>query len=118
MQYVEFIKQGNDLLVKLLPAGRELITEAQADEKNTDADDFMAELFEHQLCNGWLPVPPEDIGALTSAPLFSDEFEMDEDGKLKNVGKVYWFPNYAVESPVATLFEKGEVVFTGAEGTD
>ena len=48
-------------------------------------------------------IDPADIGALTSAPIIG-------------IGeRVFWFPNYQIESCVETLVEKGEVRFIEAE---
>ena len=115
MQYVTFTKENGNLVVTLTPEGKQEIAEAIADEKNIGSDDFMLNLFEHPLCNGWSEIRPEDIGALTSSPIFSDEATFDDDGNLKSVGRVYWFPNYQIESPVETLNEYGRVIFTGEE---
>jgi hypothetical protein len=100
---VKFIKNENNLVIKLLPEGKTLIQNCKRAGVNIDSDTFFEDLVEWQLCNGWEKLRPEDIGALTDAPIFS---ESGED-------KVYWFPNYQIESPVQILLEKGEVTFTG-----
>lgn len=64
--------------------------------------------------NGWDPVAPEWIGALTSAPIISDGATCDDDGTWTVEGRVWWFPNYTVESPYETLCRKGRVEFTFA----
>jgi hypothetical protein len=60
-------------------------------------------------------VPPEDVGALTSAPILSDSAQRDDDGKLTAIGNVWWFPEYAVTSELEELMEKGFVEFTLGE---
>ena len=35
---------------------------------------------------------PEDIGALTDAPILSDDIEYDDEGEVVRVGAVYWYP--------------------------
>lgn len=65
--------------------------------------------------NGWYVVAPEMIGALTEAPIVSDDVSFDDDGKIDHIGRVWWFPNYMVECPVETLAEKGSVIFTLAK---
>jgi hypothetical protein len=62
--------------------------------------------------NGWECVAPETIGALTDAPIVSDDVGYDDDGTINHVGRVWWFPNYMVENPVETLATTGRVVFT------
>lgn len=64
--------------------------------------------------NGWTSVEPEWIGALTDAPIVTDDFTLDDAGKYEVNGRVWWFPNYMMEDPVETLLEKGAVVFTCA----
>jgi hypothetical protein len=110
---VEFRKINGNLVITLTPAGREEIATAEADGENIDSDFYMGQLFDHPFCNGWEVIQPEEIAALTSAPIFSDEAERDEQGKLLAVRRVYWFPNYQIESPIQTLKEKGVVIFTG-----
>jgi hypothetical protein len=41
-------------------------------------------------------VPPEDIGALTATPVLSDEIVRDEEGKVVEAGRVFWYPDYAL----------------------
>jgi hypothetical protein len=57
---------------------------------------------------------PEEVGALTDAPIIGYGVERDDRGDFTGAEWVYWFPNYAIESPWETLAETGEVVFTGA----
>ena len=75
------------------------------------------ELIEYQLCNGWDRVPAEAIGALTSCDLIiSDDVEWDEDREeVLRLGRIYWHPNYMVESPVESLQQKGKFILTGVE---
>ena len=115
MRYVEFRKKNVNLAITLTPAGRDFIAEAVAEGKNICSDAFMDDLFEHPLCNGWNRVKPEELAALTSSPIVTDDFQRDNHGKLVKVGRVYWFPNYQIESPVETLRDAGEVEFTGVD---
>lgn len=66
--------------------------------------------FEYPLCNGLSEIPPEDIGALTSSLMFSEDSK-DDDGNYPDAMVVYWFPNYQVEDPLATLAHTGSVTF-------
>lgn len=70
-------------------------------------------LLEDHLGNGWKMVAPEEIGALTSSPILSDEVERDEEGELADVGRVYWFPEYQVCDEIEELRTKLVVVFRG-----
>ena len=79
--------------------------------------DMLSLLFEE---TGWsgngelYEVAPEDIGALTSAPIITDELNIEDDGARKVLGEVWWYPNYMVSSWVEVLRETGEVIFTHA----
>jgi len=61
--------------------------------------------------NGLEMVAPEDIGALTSAPIFSDDFGRADSGEVAHCGRVFWFPDYMVRDPWEELKNKGRVVF-------
>lgn len=110
---ITFTTEDGDLAIVLTPEGQEEIGRAIAQGQNIDSEQFMCDLFEHPLCNGWEWIRPEEIAALTDAPIVSDRTERDEDGTLVKIGRVYWFPSYQIESPVQTLYDAGRVIFTG-----
>ena len=80
-------------------------------EAELDADSKLGEVIEWQPGNGWSWVRPEEIGALTDAPILSDDIEYDDEGEVVRVGVVYWFPQYDVADPVAQLLASGSVEF-------
>lgn len=55
------------------------------------------------LGNGWRPVPPEEIGALTEAPILEDP-----DGCL------FWFPGYMLRNFLEELAAGRSVFFVSA----
>ena len=62
--------------------------------------------------NGGLhPIAPEDIGALTDAPMFCDEYILKDDGTIENVGNVFWYPYYECRHFGDVLLVRGEVIF-------
>jgi hypothetical protein len=71
-----------------------------------DSDDSMYEFFETLIANNsfeW--ISPEEINALTDAPILGFK---DENG---NITDVYWFPDYAVISPLQELLTDGKIIF-------
>lgn len=113
-RYVELIEVPSGLRIKLNDTGRTELLE----QRNEESDGWkkgtlctLQDLLEDWLGNGWSFVAPQDIGALTDAPILSPDVEQDDHGNVVKVGKVYWFPNYAVECELNTLLEKGEVFF-------
>jgi hypothetical protein len=70
-------------------------------------------LLEDHLCSGWEMVPPEDIGALTAAPILSDEIVRDEDGRVTEAGRVFWYPDYAVRDEIEEIRRDLVLVFQG-----
>lgn len=105
---VELEKVGDNLRVVLTAEGRQEIGDL------IGRPDAMHELMEWHLCNGWDSLMPDEIGALTGCPyIYSDQCERRDDRSVLFLGWVYWFDRYAVEDPVATLAEKGEVLLTG-----
>ena len=83
----------------------------KADFLSKPSNDAIFDLLEDWLDSGWEIVPPEDIGALTSAPILTDEIERDDHGQVTSIGRVWWFERYAIEDPVETLLTTGKVVF-------
>jgi len=72
-------------------------------------------LLEDHLCSGWEMVPPEDLGALTSAPILSDEISRDEEGRITEAGRVYWYPEYQVCDEIEEIRANLVLVFQGVE---
>lgn len=69
------------------------------------------ELMEGYIGNGWSMADGDSLGHMTSAPMITDDMSVEDDGDVVVYGSLWWFPNYAVENPVATLRDRGEVIF-------
>ena len=113
-KYTEFdIQPNGNLRITLLKEAREDVQEIRT--MNITADNKFAEAIEYQLSNGWTWVSPEDIGALTEAPILTDNIETDDQGKVMHLGVTYWYPQYEVLDPLEQLLLNGFVEFTQAE---
>jgi hypothetical protein len=76
-------------------------------------------VLEWHLSNSeWTFARPEDIGALTSAPVLSDEVEQDEHGTVTRVGRVFWWAQYEVKDAVETLLRDGQILLTRGDVSD
>jgi len=110
---------------EILPNGNLKITSTKEDrpyledmlDTCTDTDHgFMAELLEY---TGWASngrlhqVAAESIGALTDAPILTDEMDFSDEAFVPT-GRIWWFPDYAVVSFAQELIRKGEVAFAAA----
>ena len=114
MQYATFTKMSDRLRISLTSEGREELQDRLAAGIEIDNDITLYDVLEHQLCNGWEWIRPEELGALTAAPILSDDCERDEDGLLTHVDVVYWYEPYQVRSPVGELVVNGHVDFQRA----
>lgn len=56
-------------------------------------------------------ISPEHIGALTEAPMLSDDVEHDDEGNVHVRGKVWYFPDYMVVDFAQKLLDEGRVTF-------
>lgn len=89
---------------------------------------ILSDLLEDQIANSDLEmlsdVDAADIGALTSSPLLAYGVQRAEkykpananesevlEGQILKLDRVYWFPNYQVESELETLLRAGKVEF-------
>lgn len=90
------------------------------DIKDTCQGDDIASLVELLEAYQWrgngnlYDVFPDDVGALTDAPMLSNEVDFCEDGEIIVVGIVWWYPDYAVSNWLDVLIKNGNVVFTKA----
>lgn len=107
------ISPSGNLIIALTDAGKQWLAENEADYEN-DEELFIA-LNEDQLCNGFHLVNPDDIKALTSSLLISDEFIDEETTSEQHQHITVWYYDYyAVYSYVQDLKEQGYVVWNRA----
>jgi len=79
-------------------------------------DAALAELLEYQTANGFEWIQPEEIGALTDAPIIAWGAVRDDSGKLIDPGAVYWFESYQVTDAIKNLKGgRGLVFLRGGE---
>jgi hypothetical protein len=114
--YVDLRKMDNgNLQIALTKSGRANFSAIREERDRSGIHAALCALFEDHLCNGWEIVSPEDIGALTAAPILSDEIVRDEDGRVIETGSVYWYPDYAVHDEIEELRRNLVLVFQGVE---
>ena len=56
-------------------------------------------------------ISPENIGALTEAPMLSDDVEHDDTGSVNVRGKVWYYPHYMLFDFAQALLDDGRVTF-------
>lgn len=113
--YVDLEKTPDATLkISLTDEGRHAIDEFERIRAELGIDAAVREILEDHLCGVWEEVFPEEIGALTSAMLLSDDVERDDEGQVTRIGRVYWNANYAVMDEIRELRERSYVVFDGA----
>ncbi|MFY2597413.1 hypothetical protein ACOTHJ_15385 [Achromobacter xylosoxidans] len=110
--------EANGALTFVLETGdrddiENLIDQAERCANNIDHSVLSSMLdFYGYIGNGVLrPIQASSVGALTDAPMFSDDVDIEDDGKEKVRGRVWWFPDYAVKSFAHDLMDKGSVTF-------
>lgn len=113
-------KIENDTLV--ITCDAETQKELQELGEAIQQDKYMFDCFEHIICNGLSWVRPEDIGALTSAPILSEgTFGLighwgGKDRYEKSDAPVFYYESYALKSPLVDLRDKGVVIFHEVAG--
>ena len=111
MSYVTLTKTGRALRLTLTPEGRDELQARVDDGQSVDTDLTLCDLLEEHLCNGWEWIRPEEVMALTAAPILSDECSREDHGAITEIGVVYWHERYQVESAAAELLTTGHVDF-------
>ena len=114
--YLTFtIPEGGGLTMTPTPEGIEWARELREkrEAREISCDGAICEMIEDALGNGWAMIPPEACGALTDAPVVSQDFNMDDGGTWVPVDAttvVFAHMNYAVEDPIETWAE-GQPVY-------
>lgn len=102
---MEFIVTDKGLKIVIVSDGAKAVLKEYHDDETIDTDSSMYEMFDDILANceyEW--ILPEDIGALTSAPILGIRDENDK------VIEAYGFMDYAIESLLGQLFKHGEAL--------
>jgi len=73
------------------------------------------EALEYHLANGWDIIYPEEVAALTSGLLLSDDSERDDQGNLTYLGRVYWDSQYQVQDALEELQAGRTVTFVAGK---
>jgi hypothetical protein len=108
--------ENGDLEMTLTPDGREEV-EARLDEIGSDR--LMYDLFEYHIGNGWDWIRPEEVSALTSAPILAWDVRRSDMGDLlpeETLDNLWWFPGYMIRGPVWYAYYEGKAIWTRARG--
>ena len=69
--------------------------------------DTILEFTEHYWTNGWGVHSADELGNLSEAPLFAEESTIEDDGSIVLGERVWYHPNYQIESLVDTVLQNG-----------
>jgi hypothetical protein len=71
---------------------------------------MLCDLLEEPLCNGWQWILPEWIGALTDAPIISNDAEINDEGDLVWIDNVWGYMDYMVFDPIEELVKHNYII--------
>lgn len=99
-------------------SGKEFLSEIVDSDKNWALK--WADFTEDFVGNGVFDtVAPEEVGALTDAPILTDEKRVEDNGDVSFVGKLWWYPSYETTDPLEQLLTDKVVIFSkGSENVD
>ena len=113
--YVDLQKASKGTLkISLTDDGRHALGRFEQIRDQHGIDAAIRGLLEGHLCSGWEEILPEEIGALTSAMLLSDDVQRDDDGRITRIGRIYFNPSYQVMDEIRELRERSCVVLDSA----
>ena len=107
------ITKNKNLAIIMDHGDQELVKDLLERHGGND-DAFLYDLLD---TTGWLgnaklfPVHPVDIGALTCAPIVADDVIYDDDGTVRVIGNVYWYPQYEWRHFGEQLLKHEHVIF-------
>lgn len=110
---IRTIDIGDALQLKLGNAGRAELADALRDgywKAESLVAEWLHEAFEF--------IRPEEIGALTDAPILCDcdglDYPDTGDRETRDDARIFWFPDYMIRDPWAELARRGRVEFRRA----
>jgi hypothetical protein len=111
-RYLNLKQQGYNLLLVPTAEGRR---EARRLLGTVSSDRALVDLLEDHLGNGWDILAPEEIGALTEAPIIaeSDEIFRNDRNEVVLAGKIYYFDKYAILDEIEEFAKGKSVMFSG-----
>src|SRR5947209_4430378 len=115
MGLITLQKHNEKLRISLTAEGRDELQSRLDRGESIDNDTTFYDLLEEHFSGEWDWVQPDEIGALTAAPILSDDCTRDGSGILTHVGTVYWYESSPVSSPVRELFDNSHVDFQRAD---
>ena len=107
--------ENGDLEVTITPEGYILARDLQNEGRQSD-DAILGDLLEYDLCNGWGFFTADQLGALSTAPVLCEGWDVDREGLPEVVDEHWWyFEPYQVRSVVDDLLRHGKAIFTKGE---
>jgi hypothetical protein len=105
---MEFVTDNKGLTLKPTEEELEILRMVQAEGTDLNTDNAMFDFFEGILANcEWEWISPEEIGALTDAPILGYR-DCEEE-----VVRAFGFMDYAIDSLLNRLLEAGEAHLIG-----
>lgn len=104
--------------LKLTAGNEERARIKELAERGMDDVSILCDGTEHYWTNGGFH--PFDASAanpfvgLTSAPCIAEDMSCDDDGKWEVIGRLWYFGNYMLRSPIEELKNRGRVIFQAA----
>ncbi len=119
MSLLEFRKQpnGNVRIQLVRGKGNKQELRELVDDDTRGINRKLLEALEYEFCNSsWETVEPEEVGALYSGLIFTDDCDRnDRTNDIERIGRIYYNPNYAVQDELAVILENGYVEYEGME---
>jgi hypothetical protein len=112
-RYINLRQQGYNL--RLVPTKEGRREARHLMNRGVGSDRALIELLEDHLGNGWDILAPEEIGALTEAPIVaeSDEIFRNDRNEVVLAGKIYYFDKYAILDEIEEFAKGKSVMFSG-----
>lgn len=110
-----WLDKRKNLILVLTKDGKKNKSEYIEQMKTLGSDFVLWNFLEEFFCNGWEWIHPEEIGALTDAPIISYDVTRDEDNNITEIGDVWAYADYMLFNPLEKLFENGSIVFMNSE---
>lgn len=108
---INFREENNCLYISLTENGKEAIDDII--NNDSDFNSKWCDLIEYERCNGYFDfILPEELGALTTAPIIGFDVCRDEDYNIEGIEstRYYWLSNYCLINEFEILKSGEEII--------
>jgi len=103
------VLENNDLRISIDANDLELADEVRDFREKNCEQGTLLEYTESYWTNGWGVHTADELGQLSECEVIAEESLSEDDGSILVHGRIWYHPNYMIESIIDTILDKGHI---------